>query len=54
MAFLFTLSDVRFAAENARVLETQRAQAKKSRPFKDEDLAMRRVLGFERRVLGTK
>jgi cytochrome c peroxidase len=52
VAFLFTLTDVRFSDENARALEAQRAQAKKSRPFKDEDLALRRVLGFERRVLG--
>ncbi|NOT30611.1 MAG: cytochrome-c peroxidase [Planctomycetes bacterium] len=54
VAFLFTLTDVRFAAENERALATQEARAAKQRPFKDEDLAMRRVLGFERRVLGAK
>ncbi len=54
VAFLFTLTDVRLAAENARAFAAQKAQAAKSRPFRDESLAARRVLGFERRVLGTK
>lgn len=52
VAFLFTLTDVRFADANQRALEAQKAQAAKSRPFKDDALAQRKVLGFERRVLG--
>jgi cytochrome c peroxidase len=54
VAFLFTLTDVRLAKDNERALAAQQAQAKKSRPFKDDGLAQRKVLGFERRVLGTK
>lgn len=52
--FLFGLTDVRFAAANAKALEAQRDRATKSRPFRDTDLANRKVLGFERRVLGQK
>lgn len=52
VAFLFTLTDERFAAENKQAFEKQKAQAQKSRPFKDDALAQRKVLGFERRVLG--
>lgn len=52
VAFLFALTDVRFAAESRKVFEAQKAQAAKSRPFRDEELAKRLVLGFERRVLG--
>jgi cytochrome c peroxidase len=51
VGFLFALTDVRFAPENQRERERQRAAAAKSRPFRDDDLAQRRVLGFERRVL---
>jgi len=52
VAFLFTLTDVRFADANQRAFDAQKAQAAKSRPFKDDALSQRRVLGFERRVLG--
>jgi cytochrome c peroxidase len=54
VAFLFALTDVRFAEQNRRAMEEQRARAAVSRPFKDEALANRQVLGFERRVLGDK
>jgi cytochrome c peroxidase len=54
VAFLFALTDVRFADQNARALEKQRAQAQKSRPIQDKALAEREVLGFERRVLGDR
>jgi cytochrome c peroxidase len=50
VAFLFTLTDDRFAAENQRQLKLQKAAAKKQRPFRDEDMAMRRTLPFEQRV----
>ncbi len=50
--FMFTLTDRRFAEQNQRELEAQRRIASRERPFRDEDMAMRRVLPFERRVLG--
>jgi cytochrome c peroxidase len=52
VAFLFSLTDVRFTSENARAMDEQRAYARTRRPFKDEALAQRRVIGFERRVFG--
>ena len=52
VAFLFALTDVRFADQNRAALEEQRAHAAKHRPFRDTALAQRDVLGFERRVLG--
>jgi len=54
VAFLFTLTDVRFAAENQRQFELQKAIAKKQRPFRDEAMALRKTLPFEGRVMGTK
>jgi cytochrome c peroxidase len=52
VAFLFTLTDVRLSGTNEKAMKAQREHAAKNRPFKDEALANRRVLGFERRVLG--
>ncbi len=52
VAFLFTLTDDRFAEENRRQLQEQRALARKERPFRDDDMAQRRTLGFEKRVEG--
>jgi cytochrome c peroxidase len=52
VAFLFTLTDVRFAAENQRQFELQKAVAKKQRPFRDEAMAQRKMLPFEQRVTG--
>jgi cytochrome c peroxidase len=52
VTLLFALTDLRLAAENRAALEKQRAQARQKRPFRDEALASRKVLGFERRVLG--
>lgn len=54
VAFLFTLTDVRFAAENQRQFDLQKALAKKQRPFRDEAIALRKTLPFEGRVMGTK
>jgi len=54
VAFLFALTDVRLAEPNQRAQAKQKEQAAKTRPIKDPALAERRVLGFERRVLGTK
>lgn len=54
VAFLFSLTDVRFAAENAREFERQRAVATQSRPDRDDEAASRRVLLFERLQTPTK
>jgi cytochrome c peroxidase len=50
VAFMFTLTDDRFADENQRQMELQRAKARQNRPFRDEDLAQRRKLLFEERI----
>jgi cytochrome c peroxidase len=52
VAFLFTLTDTRFAAENEAAVRDQKALAAKRRPFRDDALAHRRVLPFETRVIG--
>ncbi len=52
VAFLFTLTDTRFAAQNEAALRQQQAQAALKRPFRDDALAHREVLPFEQRVLG--
>jgi cytochrome c peroxidase len=54
VAFLFTLTDVRFAEESQRQFERQQAAAKKQRPFRNEAMALRKTLPFEQRVTGTK
>ena len=54
VAFLFTLTDVRFAEENQRQLEQQRATAEKQRPVRDETMASRLTIPFEQRVMGAK
>jgi cytochrome c peroxidase len=48
VAFLFTLTDIRFADENKRQLERQKALAAKKRPLRDNDMAFRRKLAFEK------
>jgi cytochrome c peroxidase len=52
VAFLFTLTDVRFAAQNEEAIREQQALAAKKRPFRDNTLAHRDVLPFEQRVMG--
>ncbi len=54
VAFLFTLTDVRFAEDNQRQFEVQRAAAQKDRPARDDALAQRQALPFEKRVTGAK
>ncbi len=54
VAFLFTLTDVRFAEENQREFERQQAAAKKQRPVRNDELAKRKTLPFEQRVAGAK
>jgi cytochrome c peroxidase len=48
VAFLFSLTDDRFAAENRRQLERQKAQAEEKRPLRDNDMAFRLKLAFEK------
>ncbi len=48
--FLFTLTDDRFAEQNRRQMEVQRAKARKNRPFRDEQMANRKTLPFEDRI----
>ncbi|MDO4569088.1 MAG: cytochrome c peroxidase [Planctomycetia bacterium] len=45
--FLFSLTDVRFAEQNARMFGEQRAQAQKERPHRDVEKATRKTLTFE-------
>jgi cytochrome c peroxidase len=52
VAFLFTLTDERFARDNQAAYEAQKTQAAQNRPFRDEALAHRRLLPFEMRVFG--
>ena len=46
VAFMFTLTDRRFADANTKAEGTQRARAKQTRPFRDDDLAQRRKITF--------
>jgi cytochrome c peroxidase len=50
VAFLFTLTDDRFADQNAVQMKEQRAKAQKNRPFRDEAIAMRRTIQFQERI----
>jgi len=52
VAFLFTLTDERFAAQNEEAIREQQALAAKNRPFRDNTLVHREVLPFEHRVMG--
>jgi len=54
VAFLFALTDTRFAAQAAKIEAAQRARAKTIRPFRDNDLANRRKIPFETRIRGEK
>jgi cytochrome c peroxidase len=46
--FLFSLTDERFAEENARQFQKQRQQAEKQRPLRDDDMAFRLKLAYEK------
>jgi cytochrome c peroxidase len=50
VAFLFTLTDRRFAAQNDEQMKKQKARAQEQRPFRDDALATRKKLGFEDRA----
>lgn len=49
VAFMFTLTDRRFADASDAALTSQRAQAQKKRPFREDDLAQRRRQPFARK-----
>ncbi len=51
VALLFSMTDVRFAEENKRQFEDQKELASQERPFRDEELAFRRKIPFEDRVM---
>jgi len=53
VAFLFTLTDRRFADANTKALEAQRAR-KQTRPFRDDELAQRRKVTFTSLAPGRK
>ena len=52
VAFLFSLTDRRFTAQNEAALREQQQLAGKNRPFRDNALAHREMLPFEQRVMG--
>jgi len=54
VAFMFSLTDDKFAAENARQLRDQTNAAARIRGFRDERLAFRRKLAFEDRIREAK
>jgi len=54
VAFLFTLTDVRFDADNKSEMARQRKIATGKRPLRDEAAAQRKVLPFERRSEGKR
>jgi cytochrome c peroxidase len=52
VAFMFALTDKRFAALNEEEHARQRALAQKQRPFRDDSIAQRKVFDFEKRATG--
>jgi cytochrome c peroxidase len=52
VALMFSMTDDRLAADNRRMEGQQRARARSKRPFRDDALALRKVLPFEARVTG--
>jgi cytochrome c peroxidase len=50
VALMFSMTDDRFADENARQMARQRTTAASKRPFRDTAIAQRRVLPFEARL----
>jgi cytochrome c peroxidase len=54
VAFLFSLTDDRLAEQNNAEQARQRRLASQHRPFRDDDLANRKTLPFERRANGQR
>ena len=53
VAFMFSLTDDRLREQNEAEIKRQRDLAQKQRPFRDEQLANRKVYLFERRLQPT-
>jgi len=51
VAFMFTLTDRRFQAQSDAAFASQQKRAKTTRPFRDNALAQRQILPFEKRVM---
>jgi cytochrome c peroxidase len=49
VAFMFALTDQRFAAENDAEMNRQRLLSRSKRPFRDDDLAHRKTFSFDPR-----
>jgi cytochrome c peroxidase len=54
VAFMFSLTDDRFAAQNDAEFKRQKGLAANKRPFRDNELASRKVFSFERRLKAGK
>ena len=54
VALMFSMTDDRLQADNEKLMAAQRERANTQRPFRDEALAMRRVLPFEARATGAE
>ena len=54
VAFLFALTDDRFSAQNDAEFKRQKALAANKRPFRDNELASRKVFIFESRLKAGK
>ena len=54
VAFLFALTDDRFAEDNRRQMDEQRAKAAEDRPFRDDEMANRKRIAFEDRIQQVK
>lgn len=52
VAFMFSLTDKRFAALSEEEHARQRTLAQKQRPFRDDAIAQRKVFDFEKRAAG--
>jgi cytochrome c peroxidase len=52
VAFMFTLTDDRFAAQNQKIRKEQSRLAAKKRPFRNTAIAQGKILPFEVRVMG--
>jgi cytochrome c peroxidase len=52
VAFLFSLTDDRFSAQNQQQMEAQKAKAAANRPFRDDEMAFRQKIAFEDRISG--
>lgn len=52
VAFMFALTDDRLADQNKAEMTRQQALAAKQRPFRDDDLANRKIFPFEKRASG--